>query len=83
MHGHGKIDAMSTESITTSALALPPESRAELADILLRSIERQDSGLAAAWAEEIDDRLAAFERGEMKSLSREEVMEARRPKSRN
>ena len=83
MHGHGRIDAMSTESITTSALALPPESRAELADILLRSIERQDSGLAAAWAEEIDDRLAAFERGEMMSLSREEVMEARRPKSRN
>ena len=72
---------MTTESITTAALALPPESRAELADTLLRSIEHQDNGLQNAWAEEADDRLAAFDRGEMKSLSREEVMESRRPKS--
>ncbi len=70
---------MSTELITTSALALPPESRAELADILLRSIEHQASETQEAWAKEIDDRLAAFERGEMRSLSREQVMEARRP----
>lgn len=73
---------MTTEAITTAALALPPESRAELADTLLRSIEQQDGSIEKAWAEEVDDRLAAFDRGEMKSLSREEVMEARRPQAR-
>lgn len=73
---------MTTEAITTAALALPPESRAELADALLHSIEHQDGAIQKAWAEEVDDRLAAFDRGEMKSLSREEVMEARRPKAR-
>ena len=72
---------MTAESITSAALALPPESRAELADALLHSIEHQDSGLQKPWTEEVDDRLAAFDRGEMRSLSREEVMEARRPKS--
>ena len=72
---------MTTESITTAALLLPPESRAELADTLLRSIEHQDGAIQNAWAEEVDDRLAAFNRGEMKTLSREEVMESRRPKA--
>jgi putative addiction module component (TIGR02574 family) len=70
---------MTTEFITSAALALPPESRAELADTLLRSIENQEIELQNAWTAEIDDRLAAFDRGEMKTLSREEVMEARRP----
>lgn len=72
---------MTKESVTIAALALPPGARAELADTLLRSIEHQDNGLQAAWAEEVGDRIAAFDRGEMDTLSREEVMEARRPKA--
>ena len=72
---------MSTEAITSAALALPPESRAELVDTLLRSLDPQENGIAEAWAGEAADRIAAYERGEMKSLSREEVMAACRPKA--
>ena len=74
---------MTTESLTTAALALPPESRAELVDTLLRSLESQDQETAQAWANEAEDRLAAYDRGEIRSHSREEVSEALglRPKS--
>ncbi|MFN0019382.1 MAG: addiction module protein [Pirellulaceae bacterium] len=72
---------MTTESITSAALALPPESRAELVDTLLRSLNPLEAGFQKAWEDEAEDRLAAFDRGEMKSISREEVMEARRPKT--
>jgi putative addiction module component (TIGR02574 family) len=66
---------MSFDALTTAALALPPESRAELADTLLRSLDPKISpDILAAWATEAEDRLAAFERGEMKAFSREEVM---------
>jgi putative addiction module component (TIGR02574 family) len=66
---------MTIETITAAALALPPESRAELAETLLRSLD--DSMSVKYWAEweaEIEDRIAAYERGEMPSYSREEVM---------
>ena len=67
---------MTTESITSAALALPPESRAELVDTLLRSLESQEQEIAEAWADEAEDRLAAYDRGEMGSRTREEVSEA-------
>lgn len=66
---------MTIEAITSAALALPSESRAELAETLLRSLE--DSISAKYWAEwevEIERRITAYDRGEMKSYSREEVM---------
>lgn len=67
---------MTTESITTAALALPPESRAKLVDTLLRSLESQQEEIAEAWADEAEDRLAAYDRGEIRSRSREDVSEA-------
>lgn len=57
---------MTTESITTAALALPPESRAKLVDTLLRSLESQQEEIAEAWADEAEDRLAAYDRGEIR-----------------
>ena len=67
---------MTTESITSAALALPPASRAELVDTLLRSLESQEQEIAQAWADEAEDRLAAYDRGEIRSRTREEVSEA-------
>jgi putative addiction module component (TIGR02574 family) len=66
---------MTVEAITSAALALPEESRIELVETLLRSLN--DSVSAKYWAEwevEIADRIAAYDRGEMQSYSREEVM---------
>jgi putative addiction module component (TIGR02574 family) len=66
---------MTIEAITSAALALPHETRAELVETLIRSLD--DAEAAKYWAEwqvEIEARLAAYDRGEMKAHSREEVM---------
>lgn len=66
---------MTIEAITSAALALPPESREELALALLKSL---DEAVAAKywdeWQLEIEDRLSAFDRGEIPAVSREEAM---------
>ena len=66
---------MTAEAITSAALALPPESRAALAEVLLSSLDppiqikyRQE------WEQEIEDRIDAYERGELKATPLEEVM---------
>ena len=66
---------MTTESLTAAALALPPESRVTLAEVLLESVKPDSaSGLSAEWLAEIEDRIAAYRRGELQTYSREEVM---------
>ena len=42
------------EELTTRAMALPTESRAELAELLIQSLEEQDTGeIKSAWLAEI------------------------------
>lgn len=60
--------------ILTEAMALPPMDRAELADQLLASFEfpaREE--IYAEWSTEAEDRLRAYERGDMEALPAEEV----------
>ncbi|MGI8978176.1 MAG: addiction module protein [Pirellulaceae bacterium] len=65
---------MSTETITSAALALPPDSRFELAETLLHSLDPSEQvGVTKAWKKEIARRIAAFEKGEMKTYSEAEV----------
>jgi len=52
------------------ALALPPAERAELVDRLLISLAPSpDLRIDELWAREAEDRLDAFERGEIKVVS--------------
>lgn len=54
---------------------LPPEERERLVDALLESLnEPAAAELDAAWSAEIERRLAAYDRGEVKALSAEEVL---------
>ena len=68
------------EELQTQARSLSPEERAKLADFLLDSL--RDAPLAEieqAWEREIEERVAAFERGELPTFSAESVFaEARR-----
>jgi putative addiction module component (TIGR02574 family) len=68
------------EELQTQARSLSPEERAKLADFLLGSL--RDAPLAEieqAWEREIEERVAAFERGELPTFSAESVFaEARR-----
>jgi len=65
---------MTCHEIASAALALPPESRATLVEMLLASLEPIDIKYHEEWEKEIEDRITAYERGEMELISREEVM---------
>ena len=59
------------EEIIQQALGLPPDDRAFVADTLEQSLPHGNFAspeLAAAWSEEIDRRIAAFDRGDVRGL---------------
>jgi putative addiction module component (TIGR02574 family) len=63
-----------SEQILREALNLPPMERAELVEWILASFEfpaRKD--IDAAWVQEAEDRIDAFERGEIGSLPASQV----------
>ena len=69
----------SLEEIEQQARALVAEERVQLAETLLESLHSPISDIEAAWAQEIEDRVAAFDRGEMPTYAAEDVFaEARR-----
>ncbi|OGB06568.1 MAG: addiction module antitoxin RelB [Burkholderiales bacterium RIFCSPHIGHO2_12_FULL_69_20] len=54
--------------------ALSPEERSRLVDLLLESLhEAPASEVEAAWAAEIESRLAAHDRGEVEAVEAERV----------
>lgn len=62
------------ERILAEALKLPPVERAELVENLLSSFEfRSRKTIDALWAQEVEDRIDAFERGELAAIPAEEV----------
>lgn len=62
-----------TTEILKEVLSLPPEERAALADGILASLEPSDPRIIELWAAEAEDRVAAFERGEIEAISAESV----------
>ena len=68
------------EELQTQARSLSPEERAKLADFLLDSLRGTPlAEIEQAWEREIEERVAAFERGELPTFSAESVFaEARR-----
>lgn len=68
---------MNTQSqqLLQSALALPESDRAEIAATLIRSLDTQtDDDVDAAWAAEIERRLASLDKGEVKLVPWDDVM---------
>ena len=62
------------EDILAKALELPPVERAELVESLLSSFEFPSRGtIDAVWAQEAEDRIDAFERGEMTAIPARDV----------
>lgn len=69
----------SLKKIEEQAKALSAEERAKLAESMLESLYAPVSEIEAAWAEEIERRVAAFDRGEIPAYAAEDVFaEARR-----
>ncbi len=64
----------SSEQILQQALGLSPEDRAEIVERLLASFQTPpDPLLDELWAREAEDRLDAYDRGELGALPAEEV----------
>lgn len=75
------LSAMSAllKSIEEQARALSAVDRARLAESMLESLYTSIAEIKALWAEEIEERVSAFDRGEITSYPAEEVFaDARR-----
>jgi putative addiction module component (TIGR02574 family) len=69
----------SLKQIEDLARALSAEERAKLAQSMLESLHSPLADIEAAWAQEIEQRVAAFDRGEIPAYPAEDVFaEARR-----
>jgi putative addiction module component (TIGR02574 family) len=71
---------MTLQEIEQQLHTLSGEERARLAEVLLESLQEPPlADIEAAWEHEIEQRLAAYDRGEIQSFSAEDVFaEARR-----
>jgi len=69
------LSAMSAllKSIEEQARALSAEDRAKLAESMLESLHTSIAEIEALWVEEIEERVSAFDRGEIPSYPAEEV----------
>lgn len=66
---------MEQSEIVKQALSLPSGKKLELIDKLIASLDKPDEDIEKLWAKEAENRIDAYERGEMKSVSLEEVLE--------
>ena len=64
------------EKLIAQALDLPADERAAVAERLLSSLEQELTHIEQLCAEEAEDRLNAYERGEIEAISAEEVFNA-------
>lgn len=72
--------SITLKELEQQARSLSPEERARLADVMLESLrEAPLAEIEATWDREIEERVAAYERGELETFSAEVVFaEARR-----
>jgi putative addiction module component (TIGR02574 family) len=65
---------ISLAELEEQARSLTPEERARLAEVLLESLHGTAlSDIEAAWQHEIEQRVSAYERGELETFSAEQV----------
>ena len=64
-----------TNSILEEALALRPSQKAELIDKLLSSLDKSDKEIDELWAKETENRIDAYDRGNIKAISLDKILE--------
>lgn len=63
------------KKILEDILKLPPAGKLELLDYLLTSLDKPDAEIDELWKTEVESRIDAYERGEIKALKIEEVLQ--------
>ena len=56
-------------------LTLKPSQKAELIDKLLSSLDKPDDEIDELWAKEAEDRIDAFDKGKIKAIPLEKILE--------
>lgn len=62
------------EDVLSAALAMPVAVRAEIAELLLDSLEQERATIDAAWGAEAERRIDQLDRGEVELLPGDAVM---------
>ncbi len=62
-------------NILKDALTLKPSQKAELIDRLLSTLDKPDREIDELWAKEAEDRIDAYDRGKIKAIPLEKVLE--------
>jgi putative addiction module component (TIGR02574 family) len=62
------------QQLGREARKLSPAERIQLVDEILSSLDQTNPTLDASWAAEVEDRIAAYRRGEIKALELGEVL---------
>jgi putative addiction module component (TIGR02574 family) len=71
----------SSAKVVNEALSLPPRSRAKLAEKLLESLDHpKQRGVDRLWAEEVEDRIDAYEKGYVKTIPGRQVFRRMKPR---
>ena len=60
--------------ILEEAMELSPAERAELVTSLLSTLDEPDAGIDKLWQKEVDERVDAYERGEIKAKSLQDAL---------
>ena len=63
-----------SEEILKEAISLSPSEQAKLVDHLISFLDKPDPELDKLWAEEAESRLDAYNRGDLKAVSLDEVL---------
>jgi putative addiction module component (TIGR02574 family) len=63
-----------TKALVAEARKLSAAERIDLVDDILASLDEPDQSIDAQWAKEAEDRLAAYRRGEIRSIPLEQVL---------
>ena len=67
--------------VVNDALSLPPKSRAKLAEKLLESLDDpRQKEIDRLWAEEVEDRIDAYENGQLKAVPGTEIFRRLKPR---
>ncbi|OIP63847.1 MAG: hypothetical protein COW52_09275 [Nitrospirae bacterium CG17_big_fil_post_rev_8_21_14_2_50_50_9] len=61
--------------ILKEALNLKPAEKAELIDKLIYSLDKPDAEIDELWVKEAENRIDAYERGEIKVVALEKILE--------
>ena len=62
------------QELSEAARKLSPAERIRLVDEILSSLDQTNPSLDATWAAEVEDRIAAYRRGEIRALELSEVL---------